>query len=356
MVVLGRPIQRSAVAHWARYLSTGLAALLLAAAPLASQAQSKRESASSSAEPQADVQALLSAVVRVRVKALPDARSNASLGDEREGTGIVIDDRGTILTIGYIVIESDSIEITTSDNKTVPATLVGYDHATGFGLLRASAPLAVKPIQLGDSAALSLREPVMVLPFGGRADASLAYVVSVRPFAGSWEYMLDNAIFTSPPSMSWAGAALVNREAKLVGVGSLLVRDSAERDAPAPGNLFVPIDLLKPILGELMTNGKRAGAQQPWLGLATEELQGHLLVTRVSPGSPAEQAGIKRGDIVVGVGAESVKTHAELYRKMWGLGPAGVEVPLKILQGPDVKEIKVKSIDRFNYFRAKPTL
>lgn len=305
-------------------------------------------------EKQADE--LLGSVVKIRMKALPDARSNASLGAVREGSGVVIDDRGYVLTIGYLVIEADTIEVATADGKTSPATLAGYDHATGFGLLRTVLPLGAKPIDLGSSAGLALREPVMVAPFGGRESINLAYVISKRQFAGSWEYMLDSAIFISPPTLTWAGSALISREGKLVGIGSLLVRDSEEAGTPLPGNMFVPIDLLKPILADLIDKGRVPGPSRPWLGMATEELQGRLFVTRISPDAPADRAGLRRGDIIVGVGGEAVATHAELYRKVWSLGPAGIEVPLQVLQGATLNDIKVRSIDRTEYFRAKPAL
>lgn len=294
---------------------------------------------------------LLAAVVRVKMRAVKGARSSDTLGAEREGTGVLIDDKGHILTIGYVVMEAQTIEITTQDDKTVPAALAGYDHVTGFGLLRALKPLDIRPIALGDALALPVKEPVMVLPHGGRSAAMLAYVVSRRKFTGSWEYRLDSAIFTSPPTMQWAGAALLNREGKLVGIGSLLVRDTVAPGQAVPGNMFVPVDLLKPILGDLIANGRRSGPQRPWLGLATEEVQGHLFVTRVSPDSPAENAGLRRGDIVVGVGSSRVTTHDALYDAVWAVGNAGVDVPLRVLQGAEVKEVRVRSIDRNDYFR-----
>jgi serine protease Do len=333
------------------FVSLLLCAALVAAPVRAQQAPQKPKAIS---EKRADE--LLGSVVKVRTRALADARSNASLGSVREGSGVVIDDRGYILTIGYLVIEADTIEVTTAEGKTSPATLAGYDHATGFGLLRAVLPLGAKPIDLGTSAELALREPVMVAPFGGRESVNLAYVLSKRQFAGSWEYMLDSAIFISPPTLEWAGSALISREGKLVGIGSLLVRDSEEAGTPLPGNMFVPIDLVKPILADLIEKGRVSGPPRPWLGMATEELQGRLFVTRVSPEAPADKAGVQRGDIIVGVGADTVTTHAELYRKVWSLGPAGTDVPLKVLQGSNVREIKVRSIDRMEYFRAKPTL
>jgi S1-C subfamily serine protease len=298
---------------------------------------------------------VFAAVVRVRMQALPDARSNATLGRNREGTGIVIEP-GWVLTIGYLVIEPDAIEVTAANNRTLPALLAGYDHATGFGLLRVQGDLGTAALPLGDSSALKAREPVIIAPFNAQETAGLAMVASLRPFTGSWEYLLETAIFTTPPSMAWAGAALLNRDLRLVGVGSLLVRDSAEPGVPQPGNMFVPIDLLKPILAQLKDQGRVAGPQRPWLGLGTEEVKGQLLVTRVSPESPADLAGIREGDVVERVGTEPVRTQAELYRKLWALGPAGVEIRLGIRQGIDAREVRVKSIDRFEYFKAKKAL
>jgi S1-C subfamily serine protease len=340
------------VAGTVRFVAV-LAAALVGCAVAAAEAAPARAQKVQQTPLEREAEDVLAAVVRIKMTAIPNARSTTTLGASREGTGIVIDERGYIVTIGYIVIEADSIEISTQDGRTFSATLVGYDHASGLGLLRASVPLGIKPMPMGQAADLAQREPVMVLPAGGREAASLAYVVAKRKFAASWEYLLDTAIFTSPPTLQWAGAALVSREGKLVGVGSLFVRETVD-GSQAPGNMFVPIDLLKPILADLIEKGRRSGPARPWLGLATEELHGHLLVTRVSPDGPADQAGIRTGDIVVGVGKDPVKNHEELYLKVWGLGAAGVDVPLKVLQGVDMRELKVRSIDRFQYFKEKP--
>ena len=246
-----------------------LAAILFGVAATSQSAQTEPrgrgvQSKDDGAQSDKAAQEMISAIVRVKMKAIAGARSNSSLGSTREGTGVVIDEQGHIVTIGYIVIEAESIEITTLDGRTLPANLVGYDHATGFGLLRSTVPLDVKPMPLGDPERLEVRDPVMVLPAGGREAASFAYVVSRRGFAGSWEYLLESAIFTSPPTLQWAGAALVDREGKLVGVGSLLVRDTVEPGSPMPGNMFVPVDILKPILSDLIARGRRAGAPRPW--------------------------------------------------------------------------------------------
>jgi serine protease Do len=299
-----------------------------------------------------DADRLLGAVVQVRAKSLANARSNATLGAQREGSGVLVRE-GYVATIGYLVIEAEAIEVTNMEGKSVPATLAGYDHATGFGVLRLLAPLAGVPMPLGESSALAERDRLLFAGYGSDA-VRLVYLASRRPFSGSWEYLLDAALYTYPAAPNWSGAALINAKGELMGLGSLIVGDAPGAGVQAPGNMFVPVDLLKPILGDLIDKGKPAGPVRPWLGMNTEEVRGRLVVTRVSPDGPADRAGVKSGDLLVAVGADEVSTLAELYRKVWARGAAGVEVPLKLLQGTQVKEITVRSIDRTEYFRAKP--
>ncbi|MCE9642515.1 MAG: S1C family serine protease [Betaproteobacteria bacterium] len=291
-------------------------------------------------------------VVKVNVKAVADARSRNSLGGDREGTGIVIDSSGLILTIGYLVQEAESVNISAADGRAVPASVIAYDFTTGFGLLRAVKAPAVKPISFGDSATVPEREPVLIVGFDGVAPA---FVVSRRPFAGYWEYLLDEAIYTAPATVNWQGAALINKEGKLLGVGSLVVGDALGGRGQVPGNMFVPIDLLKPILGDLIAQGRTSSKPRPWLGINTQDLQGKLIVTRVSPDSPAEQAGLANGDIIVGIRGEQVKGHTDFYRKLWASGDAGADIVLDVLKGTEVKKLEVRSMDREKYLRAKPT-
>lgn len=296
----------------------------------------------------------LSAIVRIKTRILPNARSAETLGTLREGNGVLIRDN-LVLTIGYLVIEADAIEVLSGEGRVVPATLAGYDHASGFGLLRLVAPIEARPLPLGDARELAERDPVMVAAYGGREGVSLAYVVSRRPFSGSWEYLLESAIFTYPPVMNWSGAALIGPRGDLLGIGSLVVADSMSPGTRSPGNMFVPVDLLKPILDDLVNKG-HAGPVRPWLGMSTEEVRGRLFVSRVSPDGPAARAGLKRGDILVGVGGAEVSSLADFYRKVWAKGEAGVEIQLRVLQGTQIRDLGVHSIDRTDYLRAKPML
>ena len=312
------------------------------------------DAADKPATPIVDPDAFFAAIVRIETRALPDARSSATLGAEREGSGIVIGNDGLILTIGYLLVEADEVRVVDDRGRALPARVVAYDHATGLGLVRAITPLAVAPLPLGDSSKLLESDPVLVVNAGGRSEATRASVVSRRLFSGNWEYMLDSAIFTSPPTLNWSGAALIGPDGALLGVGSLILRDATESDPHLPGNMFVPIEALKPILAELINTGRRAGPARPWLGVAADEIQGRLVVVRVAPDSPAERAGMRKGDIILAVGGDGVRSQPDFYRKLWSRGAAGSEIPLRVLQGIDIHDLRVRSIDRIEYFRQKP--
>jgi len=327
----------------------------VAPVPDSASAAAPSPAAAAAADVSVDGERLFGAIVRIATRAVPEARSESTLGRNREGTGVVIGQDGLILTIGYLILEADDIQVTDAHGRTVPAQVVGYDHASGFGLVRTLVPIDAEPVAFGDAAATSEREPVLIASAGADGVA-FAFIVSKRPFTGNWEYQLDSALYTSPPALNWSGAALIDRNGKLLGIGSLIVREATEESPKLPGNVFVPIDLLKPILADLVREGHRAGPARPWLGVSADEIQGRLLVTRVSPDGPADRAGIQAGDIILAVGDEAVGSQAEFYRKVWDGSRAGDEIALKLLQGAEVKVVKVRSMDRLEYLRPRSTI
>jgi S1-C subfamily serine protease len=300
--------------------------------------------------PERTVDAL--SVVKLRSTAFVGARSSGTLGTKREGTGVVIDASGLVLTIGYLILEAETIELSTADGTSFPATVVGYDSVTGFGLLRSLRPLPIAPIVIGRSSSVATRDRVLIVGFDGVAPA---VVVSRRPFVGWWEYLLDEAIYTAPATVNWSGAALLDHEGKLLGIGSLSVDDAIGAESQVPGNMFVPIDLLKPLLGDLVTRGRSSARPRPWLGVRTQEVQGNVIVTRVSPDSPAEKAAIRPGDVIVAVGGELVAGRAEFYTRLWSRGAAGAEITLDVLRAGKIQRVTVTSADRESYYRTKPT-
>lgn len=329
-------------------LGSGLVFVLTLAMPSPAQAAAG-EPPAGRARPEVTVDAL--SVVKVRSTAVANARSASTLGQQREGTGVVIDSKGLVMTIGYLITEAEKVELSTADGKVFPATVIGNDHHTGLGLVRALTPLPIKPVDLGQSAAAAERELVLIVGFDGVAPA---YIVSKRPFVGYWEYLLDEAIYTAPATVNWQGAALLSREGKLLGIGSLVVGDAMGKRTNVPGNMFVPIDVLKPVLGDFIANGRSTAKARPWIGINTQEVQGNLIVTRVSPESPADDAGLKAGDIIVGIRGQQIKGQADFYSKLWGSGDAGVEIVIDVLKGNRILNHNIRSVDRQQYLRPKP--
>ena len=295
---------------------------------------------------------ILKAIVKVEASVPADARSAKSLGTERSGHGAVIANDGLVLTIGYLILEAESVTITQHDGTTQPAAVVAYDHNSGFGLVRAARPLDATPLTLGNSAALKTESLAVAASQGGSAMAMPVKVVSRRDFTGYWEYLLEDAVFTIPPYSNFGGAALLNQNGELVGIGSLLVVDAEEPGSYGPGNMFIPINRFKPIRQEMLTSGRTMKPNHPWIGLYTEEARGRLFVQRVAQGGPSDKAGIGEGDIVVSIGGKPVQTQRDFYRHLWSYGEPGARIPVTVLTATSgVRTVEIGSIDRYSWLR-----
>lgn len=302
------------------------------------------------------------AVVGVRVLVDEEARSAETLGQHRHGSGVVIAPDGLILTIGYLMLEAEQIEIVTQDNKTLPARAVAYDLATGFGLLQPLLPLRNASVAvLGNGQALQAGETLMAVTGPQASDdgaVSMTRLVSKRAFSGTWEYHIDTALFTSPPLLgqgaNHSGAPLFNQRGELVGIGSLLVADATGQNQRLPGNMFVPVDLLRPILAEMQRSGTSAQSHRPWLGLNSSDQGGRIQIVRVSKDSPAELAGLEAGDVVLAVDGTRVATLADFYKKLWDRAAPDAEIALTVLQGADVRTLVLKAQDRLQTLK-KPS-
>lgn len=294
--------------------------------------------------------AVARAVVSVAADVPADARTARTLGHRRSGNGVAIDDKGLVLTIGYLMLEANTVTLETHDGRTAPAEPLAYDHGTGLGLVRALAPLDVEPIALGRSADLGEGAYALVVPQGG-VGVNAVRVVSRRTFTGYWEYVMEDAIFTAPFTPGFAGAPLVDSNGELVGIGSLAVAESAEPGTYMPGNMFVPVDPLKPILADLLENGRRDGPHNPWLGVFTDVSPGGVRVVGLAEGGPAATAGLRAGDVVTAVGGRAVDGQEDLYRRVWSLGEPGVEVPLTVRRGGETLDITVTAGDRYEWLK-----
>jgi S1-C subfamily serine protease len=293
------------------------------------------------------------AVVGVRAVAVEDARSAATLGRMRQGSGVVIDADGLVLTIGYLILEAEQTVLVTDDARVIPARPVAYDVATGFGLLQPLAPLRIEPAPLGRAAALQADAPLMIVSGGTEGAISAAQLLTRRPFSGYWEYHIDAALFTAPARGDHSGAGLFNGRGELVGIGSLVVSDAlGPGQGRHGGNMFVPIDLLPPILSEMRSRGSSRMSRRAWLGLNCVEAEGVVRVVRVNDDSPAEVAGMEPGDRIVRIDGTEVRALEVLWKTLWGGGAPEREVTLEIVRGGQPQTLKLQSVDRMKTLRS----
>lgn len=301
-----------------------------------------------------DLDRALAAVLALEARVPEDAFTAGSLGVERIGNGIVIGTRGLVLTMGYLIMEAEEVMLTSADGRRVQAHALGSDPVTGFGLVQALEPLDAPSLAIGDASGLEPGSSVIIAGAGGRAHAAAGQVVARMRFAGYWEYLLDEAIITEPGHPHWSGAALISPAGDLVGVGSLSLEGQTRRGEVRPINMFVPADLLPPILDDL-ASGRPAHPPRPWLGVLAQDLDDRVVIAGVNPRGPAARAELRRGDLVLAVGGDAVSDLADFYEKLWAQGEAGATIPLTIQREGDVFDLEVRSADRASLLR-KPRM
>jgi S1-C subfamily serine protease len=296
-----------------------------------------------------DLERALRSVVGLRANVPPEAFTANALGTERVGNGAVIRDDGLVLTIGYLITEAETIWLISADGRAIPGHPVAFDQTTGFGLVQALGRLGLPALPIGDSDRVRLGDTAILAAAGGRDRAIEAKVIGRQEFAGYWEYVLDEAIYTAPAHPFWSGAPLIGADGKLLGVGSLILQQGDGRGRRHDMNMIVPISLLPPIMDDLLTLGRLNAPPRPWLGAFVMEGDGGLVVGGLADGGPADQAGLRSGDRILALGEEEIVDLATLWRRLWGSGPAGVTVDLKIGREGTELGVRVTTADRMRF-------
>src|SRR5437868_9507183 len=294
-----------------------------------------------------DLERALDSVVSLRAEIPEDAFTAQILGTLRAGSGVVIREDGLVLTIGYLITEASTIWLTTNKGNVVGGFPLAYDQATGFGLVHPLGKLGVPAIERGSASSVRVGENVVMAGHGGTQHSLKATVFAKREFAGYWEYVLDEALFTAPAHPQWGGAALIGADGKLLGIGSLLVQEKVDAST-LQGNMIVPIDILGPILDDMVKLGRPNRPPRPWLGMYATEAGARLVVAGLAPDGPAEKAGLQVGDAVLGVGGVKPQSLADLFRRIWSCGNSGCKVTLRVLRETATKEFVVKSVARYD--------
>ena len=291
-----------------------------------------------------DLEQTLRSVVGLRATVPEDAFTADTLGTERAGSAVHFR-QGLFLTIGYLITEADSVWLTTHDGRTAAGHVVAYDQETGFGLVQVLGKLDLPIMELGDSAGARVGEPVIFAAAGGRRQCVAAKVAGRQEFAGYWEYLLDDAIFTAPSHPFWGGGALIGKDGRLLGIGSLVLQqgDGSRRQDM---NMVVPVQILAPILDDLLAFGRVNRPARPWLGLYAMEDDEALVIGGLADNGPADKAGLRTGDRILAVNGEEVPDLAGLWRAVWASGPAGSAVEVSLGRGNRTSAVTVTSTDR----------
>lgn len=299
-----------------------------------------------------DLDRALSGIVSVKAIAPDDAFTAKSLGTERLGHGVVIRQSGLVLTVGYLVIEAQEVWLRTIDGRVIAGHALAYDQETGFGLVQAMASLDLPVLPFGVSGEVAPGDSLIIAGSGGRESTLSAYCVGRQQFAGYWEYWISDAIMTAPAHPFWGGAAAIDELGRLAGIASLQVEAGDGKQSQSL-NMVIPIDLLPPVLDDLVKFGRPSKPPRPWLGIYATEIGERIVIAGLADDGPAEQAGVETGDILVAVAGEKPGSLGEVWRRVWSQGPAGVEIPLLVERQDRMLEIRVKSADRLLFTRAR---
>ena len=297
-----------------------------------------------------DLDRALSSVVGLHSIIPADAFSAETLGTERAGNGVLIDD-GLVLTIGYLITEAETVWLHLCDGRVVVGHALGFDSASGFGLVQALGRIDLDPLPLGSSASAEIGDRVVLGGVGGRTRSVASHIVARQEFAGYWEYLLDEAIFSYPAHPNWGGTALISTRGELIGVGSLQLEREREGKAEHV-NMIVPIDLLKPVLDDIRKFGRVNKPSRPWLGMYSTEIDNRVVVVGIAGKGPAARAELKAGDVILAVGGDKITSQTGFYRKLWSLGVAGVDVPLTVYHEGVTFDVVLSSIDRAKLLKA----
>lgn len=293
------------------------------------------------------IHAVLPTTVDLKVTVPEDHPSARNLGSERTGSGTIVDPHGYILTVHYITSGADSITVTLADGDQFPGKLAGQDFETGLALVKIAArdlpfmrPAGAEDIALG--------QPAFIAASSGETGRRVSggYITSLAGYDGHWEYMLEKAIRVSAFNPGFGGGPLVDFRGRMLGAVSLNLNEIGKF------SLAVPIEYYLQIEQELKAHGRvRSRPKRPWLGFHTQSLAGHIVVTGVFPGGPAEKSGLREGDIVLGIGDKDIRSRPQLYREMWQKTP-GEPISFRILREEESLSLDVISGDRWDFYRS----
>lgn len=271
--------------------------------------------------------------------------SAAILGQVRNGSGTLVDDHGTVLTANYVVVGAESVAMVDVEGRRHEGHVVAHDYATGIAVLRGSFH-GVPPVRPGSSEGMELGADVFLTACvnGDERRVSAGALSSLDPFDAYWEYRLERALWTTCSNPGLGGGPVCNPRGEMVGVVALNI------GLIGRATLAIPAENYFAHAADLLSNGRRtSGLKRAWIGVFCHSLHDQAVIAGVIPGSPADRAGFKPGDIVRAVNDDRVVERHEFYNALWALKP-GALVEIEVVRNGTPTHLPVASIDAEEFF------
>lgn len=286
-------------------------------------------------------------IVRFQAYIPEECRSSRILGGFRQGTGLVINSQGHILTVGYLIMEATEVQVILADDTTVQAKVAGVDFETGFGILQLVDSVDVPAIAIGRSSQVS--DDQLTLTIGGSTGEQTRIVTNGRIFStglfiGYWEYLLENALYVVPQNPAFGGSPLLNIEGEAIGVVSLQLNQHQGM------NLAIPVDLLHTIETELVQYGRVISrVPRSWIGVYHAPYTEGVIVVDVVQEGPAHKAGIQKGDIITHINDVRITGEEHFLRQLWTI-PIHSQFHMTFLRRNKPQTLTIWGLDRYEFY------
>ncbi len=292
------------------------------------------------------IHSALPSSVDLRVEIPERHPSSRTLGSERMGSGTLVDPQGYIITVNYVVMGARTITVTLMGEKQYAGELIAQDFESGLALIKIPAqdlpylrPAPGDEVQTGQATFI-----VASTGNTGRR-VSGGYVTSLEAYDAQWEFLLEKSIRTTAFNPGFGGGALVDFQGRLMGVVAFNLNEMAKF------SLAIPIEYYFQYEQELKQHGMvRSRPQRSWLGFYPQLFAGHLVVASVVQGGPAEQNGMKEGDIILRVEDQKIQSRTELYREIWKKQP-GEKISFRLLRDEESINLAVVSGNRSEFYK-----
>ena len=292
------------------------------------------------------VKHLLGSVVHIHAEVPSNHPSTRIMGDERMGTGTVVDPAGLILTVNYVVMGAETLQVTLGRGRALRAEIVAQDFEIGLALLRVKRQ-GLQAVPIGNSETLTRGEPVFAIGSTGPRERRVAggLVTHLGEFEGYWEYLLERGIVSSAANPGFGGGPLFTLSGQMMGVVSLNLNEIARCSLAIPGEYYRRNQQEFMRFGRVVSRPPRA-----WLGVFAHVLEEGVVVAGLVPNGPGARSGIQEGDIIVSLDAQEIPTRKELYLSLWKHAP-GEKMTLEVMRDNEVRRLSVTGGDRADFYK-----